>query len=114
MIRKKLKELDEYIKKIDETRPIEFLETSIKQIEEEIKETSTAQLELADAFHKDLIELIEGYTKKETYESVIISQLYNVIINFSRRAAIEHKAASLGIDRTLYKREMGFLFKGKT
>ena len=113
MIRKKLKELDEYIKKIDETKPIEFLETSMKQIEEEIKEIPTDQLELADVFHKDLIELMESYTKKGTYKSVIINQLYNAIINFSRSTAIEHKAVSLGIDRTLYKREMGFLFKGK-
>ena len=71
-------------------------------------------METADAFHKDLIGLMKQYIKKGTYKSVIINQLYNVIINFLRITAIESRVASLGIDKTLFKKEMGLLFKGKT
>ena len=114
MIRTKLKELDEYIKKIDKTKPIEFLETCMKQIDADIKEIPVDQLEFSEAFYKDLIKLMKNYTKEGICKSVIINQLYNVLISFLRSTAIESKAVSLGIDRTLYKKEMGLLFKGKT
>ena len=114
MIGNKLKELEEYIKKIDEVKPIRFLETYMKQIGDDFKEVPNEQLKIAEVFNKDLIELIEKYTKKRIQKSIIINQMYNFIINFSRISAIESRAALLGIDKKLYKNEMSFLFKGKT
>jgi len=114
MIGIKLKELEEYIKTIDEIEPIRFLETYMKQIDDYLKEIPDEQLEIAEIFNKDLIELVERYNEKRIYKSIVINQIYNFIINFSRRSAIESRAALLGIDKTLYKKEMSFLFKGKT
>ena len=36
------------------------------------------------------------------------------LIDFSRKSMIETRAESLGIDRKMYKDEMGLLFKGKS
>ena len=114
MIGIKLKELEEYIKKIDEFKPIRFLESYMLQIEDDLKEIPNEQLKIAELFNKDLIVLMERYTKKRIYKSIIINEMYNFILNFSRRSAIESRAELLGIDKTLYKKEMNFLFKGKT
>jgi hypothetical protein len=114
MIGIKLKELEEYIKKIDKFKPIRFLESYIKKIEDDLKEIDNEQLRIAELFNQDLILLIEKYTNKRIYNSIIINEMYNFIINFSRRSAIESKAALLGINKKLYKKEMSFLFKGKT
>lgn len=109
----KLKELEEYIKKIDKVKPIRFLETYMKQIGDDFNEIPNEQLKIAEYFNKDLNELIERYAKKRIHKSIIINQMYNFIINFSRISAIESKAVSLGVDNKLYKTEMSFLFKGK-
>jgi hypothetical protein len=54
------------------------------------------------------------YGKKGVSNSVILCELYNVLIGFSRKSMIETQAELLGIDRKMYKDEMNLLFKGKS
>ena len=114
MIGEKLRELGEYIEKIDEIKPIELLETNMKKIEKELEELPAEQLELGSEFNKDIFRVMTEYSKKDISNSVIICELYNLLIGFSRKSMIETRAESLGIDRKMYKDEMGLLFKGKS
>jgi len=114
MIGEKLRELGEYIEKIDEIKPIELLEINMKKIEKELEEFPTEQLELGSEFNKDIFRVMTEYSKKDISNSVIICELYNRLIDFSRKSMIKTRAESLGIDRKMYKEEMGLLFKGKS
>jgi len=113
MMGEKLRELGEYIGKINEIKPIELLEINMKKIKKELEELPAEQLELGSEFNKEIFRVMAEYSKKEISNSVIICELYNLIIGFSRKSMIETRAESLGIDRKLYKDEMGLLFKGK-
>jgi len=114
MIGEKLRELGEYIEKIDEIKPIELLGTNMKKIEEELEELPAEQLELGSEFNKDIFRVMTEYSKKDISNSVIICELYNLLIGFSRKSMIETRAELLGIDRKMYKDEMNLLFKGKS
>jgi len=114
MIGEKLRELREYIEKIDEIKPIELLETNMKKIEKELEELPPEQSDLGIEFNKDIFRVMTEYSKKSISNSVIICELYNFLIGFSRKLMIETRAESLGIDRKMYKDEMNLLFKGKS
>jgi hypothetical protein len=113
MIGEKLRELGEYIEKIDEIKPIELLETNMKKIEKELEELPAEQLELGSEFNKNIFRVMAEHSKKDISNSVIICELYNLLIGFSRKSMIETRAELLGIDRKMYKDEMSLLFKGK-
>ena len=113
MIKDKLNELGEFVETINETKPITLLETNIKKIEENLKEFPIEQFNLGHSFSKDILEIVEEHKIKETSNSIIICELYNIIINILRKTTIEEKAELLGIDKKLYKNEMKLLFKGK-
>ena len=112
MIDSKLKELGEYIDKIDTIEPIVLIETYLKHVEKDLKNIPVEQLEIRDKFSNDIVELVREYSKKGN-PSIIISELFNVLFSFSRKSMIETRADLLGIDRKMYKSEMNLLFKGK-
>ena len=114
MIGEKLRKLGEYIERIDEIKSIELLDANIKKIEKELEEFPAEQLELGSEFNKDIFRVIAEYSKKSISNYVIIYELYNLLIGFSRKSMIETRAESLGIDRKMYKDEMNLLFKGKS
>jgi hypothetical protein len=114
MIGEKLRELGEYIDRIDEIKSIELLDANIKKIEKGLEELPGEQLELGSKFNKDIFRVVTEYSKKSISNYVIIYELYNLLIGFSRRSMIETRAESLGIDRKMYKDEMNLLFKGKS
>jgi len=113
MIGEKLRELGEYIEKIDEIKPIELLEANMKKIEKELEELPAEQLELGTEFNKDIFRVMAEHSKKDISNSVIICEWYNLLSGFSRKSMIETRAELLGIDRKMYKDEMSLLFKGK-
>ena len=110
MIMNKLRELGEYVEEMDRIKPIELLETNLRKIE---KEFPTEQNDLEDKFNEDVFKVVEEYRKKGASNSVIICELYNILISFLRKTLIEEQVESLGIDRKMYKEEMRLLFKGK-
>ena len=57
--------------------------------------------------------MIGEYKTKGSSNSVIICEMYNILISFLRKSLVEEQAELLGIDRKMYKKEMGLLFKGK-
>jgi hypothetical protein len=85
----------------------------MKKYETDDRELSDDQLKYASDFHYNLIKLINNYKNKGLNGSLIVNDLYNVVIDISKKYAIEVKAMSLGIDKGLYKNEMRLLFKGK-
>lgn len=114
MIGEKLRELGEYIEKINEIKSIELLENNMKKIEKDLRGIPAEQLELGSEFNKDIFRVMNEYNIKSISNSVIICELYNLLIGFSRKSMIETRAESLGIDRKMYKDEMNLLFKGKS
>ena len=113
MIGEKLRELGEYIEKINEIKPIDLLETNMKKIEKDLERFPVEQLELGGEFNKDIFRVMAEYSKKDISNYGIICELYNLLIGFLRKSMIETRAELLGIDRKMYKDEMALLFKGK-
>jgi len=110
MINERLRELGEYIEEIKKKDTFDFLvEETKKLLEIEVSEEERKQ---GKTLQREFTSIIEKY-EKELPPPVIVEQLLNVYTEFLIRKAIESKAVSLGIERSLYKREMGFLFKGK-
>ena len=109
MIKDNLNELGEYIKKVNSSKPVDLLETNLEEIE---KIYSKSKTKMDNKFNEDLLKLIKFYNKKGISNSVIIYELYYLLIDYTRRSLIEEKADMLGIDKKLYKNEMGLLFKG--
>ena len=112
MIDSKLRDLGEYIEKIDTIEPIELIDTYMKHVEKDLKDITREQLEIRDKFSNDLVELVREYSRKGIH-SIIINELINVLFSFCRKSIIESRADLLGIDRKMYKSEMNLLFKGK-
>jgi len=110
MLKDNLNELGEYIEKINSSKPVDLLETRLEEIE---KIYSPSKINVSNEFNKDLLNLIKFYNQKGVSNSEVIYQLYFFLIDYTRRSLIEEKADMLGIDKKLYKNEMGLLFKGK-
>ncbi|HEC89532.1 MAG: hypothetical protein DRN12_01780 [Thermoplasmata archaeon] len=100
----------EYIEEIEKKNPYEFLLSETKRYLS--LESSEINRELGVRFHKDIISTIDRY-EKEVDPAIIVKVLFNVFLDFIKHKAIESKALSLGIEPSLYKKQMGFLFKGK-
>lgn len=113
MLGKKLKELERYIEEIEKMKPIDFLSDSLAQLSLSPMDLPEEQKRFGQLFHRDVDVLVEKYLKNGADETVIVSELYSFLLYFLKRRMVEAKAALLGIERTLYKKEMGFLFKGK-
>ncbi|MFO8078622.1 MAG: hypothetical protein R6U21_08285 [Thermoplasmatota archaeon] len=114
MLSEKLKKLDAYIQKIDQMRPIDVLGSSIDSFQQRQDESvMNASVEL-DQFSKEIIELIHRYQQKGISAEKIACQLYTDLLFFVRKTRILSYAEQLGIDHRLYKKQMDFLFKGKS
>ncbi len=109
MIDDQLKELVEYIEEIERKDPLEFLVEGTRKLLSVDYSDEGERGEL----QRELTAIIEKYDGVLT-PSVIIREILTVYLNFLRRKTVEAKAISLGIKPTLYKKEMDFLFKGKS
>ena len=114
MIMDKLRKLGEYIEKIDRIKPIELLESNMKKIEKDLRFCSKEQLELVDEFKKDIFKVMNEYSKRGISNPLVLCELYNLLISYSRKSMIEEQANLLDIDRRMYKDEVNLLFKGKS
>ena len=113
MIGKKLRELGEYIEKIDSFKPGKLLETHLIEVEKDLMDIPREQLEFGEKFGNDIIKVVKEHSKKGTSNSIILSELYNIVYSYARKSMIETRADLLGINRRMYKAEMNLLFKGR-
>ena len=87
MIDSKLKDLGEYIEKIDTIESIVLIETYMKHVEKDMKDITREQLEIRDKFSNDIVELVREYSIKGIH-SIIMSELFNVLFSFCRKSMI--------------------------
>ncbi len=114
MLSEKLKKLDAYIQKIDQMRPIDVLASSIDSFQQRQDELMMDANDELDQFSKEINELIHRYQQKGISAEAMACQLYTDLLFFVRKTCILSYAEQLGIDHQLYKKQMDFLFKGKS
>lgn len=113
MIDEKLKELGEYAEKIQKKEPMELLDEYLKNIESEIENSPQKSINLGNDFGEELVEIINKYNKKGISDAQISYHMLSLLVSYIKKSLIEEKAAILNIDKSLYKKRMHFLFKGK-
>lgn len=113
MINKKLKELGEYAEEIQKKEPIELLEEFLKDLNSEIKEFTDESIKLGNQFGENIVKVIDRFKREGISDAQISYHMLSLLVIYIKRSLIEEKAAILNIDRSLYKKEMRFLFKGK-
>jgi len=113
MIDKKLHHLSEYIDMISQKDPLDLFSTYISTIEK----TDIADRPRSKKIKKELFTSLDNLYKHTNESNMnydeFLSMVYEYLIQNMRKHMIYQKALDLGIDSTLFKKEMGFLFKGK-
>lgn len=113
MIDKKLNFLSEFIKKISEDDKIELLQIFISKIEK----TDTLDQSRFNTINKELFTTLDTFYDRYEESIVIYDEFLYMIFEYLQQNLQRHmiykKALDLGIDPNLFKKEMGFLFKGK-
>jgi hypothetical protein len=113
MIDKKLQDLSEYIEKVYHQDPYDRFITQIKSFEKTYgTDRSESEKMIRDLF-KELDNLYKRYSEISLTDEEILYTIYEYVQKNLVRHMIYQKAYDLGIDPTLFKKEMGFLFKGK-
>ena len=109
--------VDDYVDKNNPVRFIDAFVDGLNLLELKLKELESFYynngIYIDNNFNKNISKVIINYKNKGASNSFIIIMLYFYLIDLVRKTLIEEKAELLGIDRNLYKNEMGFLFKGK-
>jgi hypothetical protein len=113
MIEKKIRILEAFIEQIDKEKPILLIDKFIDRIEEHLKYLTEEQIILGNKFKERLKKDFNEFIKYDDSRTILIFTMLNVLLDHIKILFVEDKANSLGVDRNLYKNEMGFLFKGK-
>jgi len=112
MIDEKLKELGKYIDSFNEMGIIDLCTLFIEYIKaDQLYDTNDVDKETP--LIRDLLQLKKTY-KNEIEADEFTWVLFQFLLIEMRSALILDKARSLDIDPHLYKKDMGFLFKGKS
>ena len=112
MIDKKLDELGKYAEELENEDELSLIIYYFNKNKKELKKILNERSDLEKKFIKDIDNVIDHYKNKDLSELKISSYIFNFFINLIKKSMIESKALSLGINTTLYKKEMRFLFKG--
>jgi len=112
MIDEKLKELGKYIDSFNEMSVVDLCNLFFKYIESDQINNTNFFDKKTPLFH-DLQQLKKDY-KNEIEADEFTWILFQFLLMEMRSALIIDKARSLDIDPHLYKKDMGFLFKGKS
>lgn len=114
MLSEKLDQLEAYIEEIDQMKPIDvlvfFFESCNQPLDDEINDSKVEH----NQFSKDVKALIHTYQQQGVNAEEIACQLYTDLLFFVRKILVLSYAQQLGIDSQLYKKQMDFLFKGKS
>jgi len=112
MIDEKLKELGKYIDSFNEMGIIDLCTLFIEYIKAD-QMYDTNDVDKETPLIRDLLQLKKTY-KNEIEADEFTWVLFQFLLIEMRSALILDKARSLDIDPHLYKKDMGFLFKGKS
>ena len=113
MIDKQLQHLYKYIEDVYEQDPYDWLINQIKSIEKKYHLERSVFKKIETDFYRALNDLCEEYNKTQLTQEEILYMIYKYLEETLMRNMIYQKALDLGIDPILFKKEMGFLFKGK-
>jgi uncharacterized protein (UPF0305 family) len=113
MIDRKLETLGKYAEKIENEEPLRLLIDYFNQKENEIKKSSSEYPNIEKEFIDNIENIVNKYKNKGLTDVIILSHIFNIFIRTIKGSMIEYKANELGINKTLYKKEMRILFKGK-
>jgi hypothetical protein len=113
MIEKKLDILGKYAEEIENEDPLHLLVRYFNLNQSKLQITEDKGIEIGKDFKNAVVQVISDYEEKGFPDKMILSHLFCIFISFVKKSMIEHKAIELDIDRTLYKNEMRFLFKGR-
>lgn len=113
MLNKKFEELSSFIQSIEESKPLEFFNDQLQQLEHETVDESQAFLKEMKLFNKDISQVISRFVHSRLPEEIVLIELYHMLLDKLKKKAIYEKASELGIEPSLFKKEMSFLFKGK-
>jgi hypothetical protein len=109
MLDDKLETLHRYINELDAEDEHKLLLETISTItvDESMFDRS------AKSFKGELSILLQKAERDQVDEDVLIQELYDHLIQEVKRKLVFNYASHIGIERRLYKNEMGKLFKGK-
>ncbi len=114
MLSDKLKLLQKKIEALDAMRPIDFLSESLAQIDNIQLDIDADEEKLIHSFSKQMDKIIANYQQKGLSSEILCVELYQILLYQLRKTMIVSTAKQLGIEPRLYKKQMDFLFKGKS
>ena len=108
-----LQEFTNYAEFIEAMKPLSFLNRALGELESEMDTLSEEEKEQVQRFCQVLKDTFSDYDQKGVTKPVLACALYNMILQLFKEVMLERKAMELGIQKSFYKEEMTFLFKGK-
>jgi len=111
MLNKNLQKLSDYIEQIESLTPLDFFKKNISELQKLDEPVDAFTDKQIGQFVKDMGEIIQK-SKADLSEDIIIIQMYHYLLFLLKKRAIFAYASDLGINPSLYKKEMRFLFKG--
>ncbi len=112
MIDKRLDKLGKYAEKLDNEGKINLIINYYNKNKDELIKILNEKSVLEKKLDDNIYNIINYYENKGLSELKISSHIFNILTNLIKKSMIESMALSLGINKTLYKKEMRFLFKG--
>lgn len=113
MIDKKLKVLSAFIDSLAQQNPEAILENHMKKITLTKKSNIDDSKDICIEFNRSIQQVIDQFKDKGLDGDIILYNLYLIIQQMLFKHLIYQKALELDINPLLYKKKMGFLFKGK-
>jgi hypothetical protein len=110
MLDKKMEQLSSFINEIEQMDPIEFIKKYGYEIFPIHSLNDDDMVRKISKFNEDLDTLINA--NKDISEELLIQQMFYNVLFMLKKKIIYKQATSLGIQPSLYKKEMRFLFKG--
>lgn len=114
MLSDKLHQLEKYIEALDQMKPIDVLSSALESFQETQDELAMDESNKLDQFSKEINVLIQKYQLQSVPAEVLACQMYTDLLFYVRKIRILSYAKQLEIDPRLYKKQMDFLFKGKS
>lgn len=109
MLDDKLEELHNYIEQINAADNRELLFETMNTLIFDESEYNTA----AEKFKEELSLLIQNAERNHIDEDILIQEIYHHLIHEIKKKLVFSYASRIGVERRMYKTEMGKLFKGK-